>query len=307
MKRFTKAILTITLVLFVVCTIKLNVNAEKIWNTTGEKDPWGYDYKYKYWNGNQWVYSNSGTISDPSELIDISYNVTYDYAEAYKMIQYVNEVRREAGVPELIMKDELMDVAMQRAADCMIFTGHIRPDGSNIGSLSYYIKGENIYVGSGKAEVANARLANSEGHYETMIDPSYKYAGFGCVNGFWVQIFCIEELYHEDGFDLYNPSNNRPVEWDKLTCYNRKNKTEKFTAKVNPKLYHRMSCSITAEGSGRDEYFVGGYINIKAYIYHTYRNREFMKDIEDIPTSVLAEINIIGVNQVDEVFKLALK
>jgi ATP-dependent Lon protease len=32
-----------------------------------------------------------------------------------------------------------------------------------------------------------------------------------------------------------------------------------------------------------------------------------MKDVEDIPTSVLDEINIIPVNQVDEVFKLALK
>ena len=35
--------------------------------------------------------------------------------------------------------------------------------------------------------------------------------------------------------------------------------------------------------------------------------KDNMKDVEDIPTSVLDEINIIPVNQVDEVFKLALK
>lgn len=35
--------------------------------------------------------------------------------------------------------------------------------------------------------------------------------------------------------------------------------------------------------------------------------KENMKDIEDIPTSVLDELNIIGVSRVDEVFKLALK
>lgn len=35
--------------------------------------------------------------------------------------------------------------------------------------------------------------------------------------------------------------------------------------------------------------------------------KENLKDIEDIPTSVLDELNIIGVSRVDEVFKLALK
>jgi len=265
--KVMKQVLVVALIVIAAFTIKLDVQAEKIWNTSGEKTPWGGDYDYKYWDGSSWEYCGDGTIKE-EEFIDISYDVTYDYEEAYKMLEYVNEVRKKAGVPELIMKDELMDVAMQRAAEANIYFVHIRPDGTYPESLSYYIYGENL-CGGGSAKSATQALVNSSGHYETMIDPQYKYVGFGCANGVWVQVFCVEEVYHENGFDLYNPSNNKPVEWDKMGCYDRTNYSERFTAKVNPKMYDNISCWITAVGSGEDEYYVGEYLNVSAYLNYT--------------------------------------
>lgn len=223
---------------------------------------------YTYWDGSGWVTDSSEMYT--SNPIEISYPVTYDYEEAYKMLEYVNAERRKVGAPELIMKDELMDVAMQRAAEANIYFEHIRPDGSAPESLSYYIYGENL-CGGGSAKSATQSLVNSSGHYETMIDPQYKYVGFGRANGCWAQVFCVEEVYHENGFDLYNPSNNKPVEWDKMGCYDRKNYSKKFTAKVNPKMYDDISFGITAVGSGVDEYYVGEYLNVSASLNYTVR------------------------------------
>lgn len=244
MKRIWKHLIVVTVMIMAMFTMKVDVQAEKIWNTAGEKDPWGEDYSYKYWDGHTWTYCGDGTFKE-EELIDITYDVTYDYEEAYKMLEYVNAERRKAGVPELIMKDELMDVAMQRAAECVMYFGHIRPDAFGYDTISMFAGSENIHMGCAKAEAATGVFANSKGHYKNMINSMWDYVGFGCVksNGryFWVQIFSIANLYYEDGFDLYNPEKNQPVEWEKMSCYERTNFSEKVTMKLNPKLYSEMN------------------------------------------------------------------
>ena len=240
MRKIWKQGTIVIMLLLSVFIFKLDVNAEKIWNKTGEKTPSGRDFTYKYWSGWSWTYCGDGTTD--LDLVDISYEVMYDYEEAYKMLKYVNELRREAGVQELIVKDDLMDVAMQRAAEINMFFDHIRPDGSDFCSLSYLIYSENICSGgNGAADVTN-RFKNSPGHYENMMDPSYKYVGFGCANGSWVQVFAIEDIYYEDGFDYKNPENNKPVRWDKMTSGQRKNCIDIFTAKINPAFYEIRFC-----------------------------------------------------------------
>ncbi len=241
-----RSILFITM-LILLFTVKLDARADT----------------YRYWDGASWrTPSDNGYTSNP---VKITYDVSYCYEEAYKMIALVNEQRRKAGVPELRAKDELMDVAMKRAAETAVYWSHTRPDGSSNVSANKFLNGENLCAGTGKASMANHSLVNSSGHYRTMIDSTYSYAGYGCVkvNGmyYWVQIFSVEEVYHEDGFDYKHPENNKPVQWDRMTLGNRKDYTAKFTAKVNPKL-------VTLKCSDKKEIFIGEEAKGSFYTYY---------------------------------------
>lgn len=242
-KVLTKLSLIITMIILLF-TVKLDARADT----------------YRYWDGASW--RTPSTTAYTSNPIEITYDVTYCYEEAYKMIDLVNEQRRKTGVTELQARDELMDVAMMRAAETAICWSHSRPDGSDYGSASKFSHGENLCAGTAKASSANNSLVNSKGHYAQMIDPIYFYAGYGCVKVdgmyYWVQIFSVDEVYYEDGFDYKYPENNKPVQWDKMTLGNRKDHTAKFTAKVNPKLKTNAGGSITLKSNGdKEELYVG--------------------------------------------------
>lgn len=227
MNRVWKQVVLLIFALLAVISFKVDAQADS----------------YRYWNGRSWSkISDLGYTSNP---IEVTYKVKYCYEEAYKMIDLVNAERRKAGVPELEAKDELMDAAMMRAAETALYLSHTRPDGSSYRSASIFSDGENIHSGCGTAKGANNSLVNSPGHYATMMDKSYAYAGYGYVEiyegsewtgSYWVQIFSTANKYYEDGFDLYHPENNKPVQWDKMTIGQRKDYTADFTAKVNPKI-----------------------------------------------------------------------
>ena len=227
MKNIFQKILFIMLIAVSIMTVKVDAQADS----------------YRYWDGRQWRNPSSNLYT--SNPIEVTYKVKYCYEEAYKMIDLVNAERRKAGVPELEAKDELMDAAMMRAAETALYWSHTRPDGSSYRSASIFSDGENIYTGSGLAQEANESLVSSPGHYATMIDKSYAYAGYGyveiyedsvCRGSCWVQVFSTANKYYEDGFDLYHPENNKPVQWDKMTIGQRKDYTADFMAKVNPEI-----------------------------------------------------------------------
>ena len=294
MNHILKKIPVILFILMAAFMFKLDAQAEIIYNTTGEKTPSGEDYYAKYWSGNQWRYYRGDSSNYPS-CIDISYDVTYCYEEAYKMLDLVNEQRRKAGVPELQLKDELMDVAMKRAAETAVYWSHTRPNGLSSSSISMFVYGENIHAGGGgeyaeaSAEGTNDSFVESKGHYKTMIDKRHKYAGFGCVKvedgywgqHYWVQIYSIDNLYYEDGYDakfhIANDKyvgtelvecplspNDKPVQWNMMTSGNRKDYTERFTAKVNPQFIDKLVLQ------GKDEISVGEETPIYIYTKSTF-------------------------------------
>lgn len=233
MNRVWKQVVLLIFALLAVISFKVDAQADS----------------YRYWNGRSWSkISDLGYTSNP---IEVTYKVKYCYEEAYKMIDLVNAERRKAGVPELEAKDELMDAAMMRAAETALYWSHTRPDGSSYRSASLFSDGENAHTGSDTAQGANESLVNSPGHYATMMDKSYAYAGYGyveiyedselwehpmCVGCYWVQVFSTANKYYEDGFDLHHPENNKPVQWDKMTIGQRKDYTADFTAKINPEI-----------------------------------------------------------------------
>lgn len=243
MNRVWKQVVLLTFALLAVISFKMDAQADS----------------YRYWDGRQWRNPSSNLYT--SNPIEVTYKVKYCYEEAYKMIDLVNAERRKAGVPELIAKDELMDAAMMRAAETALYWSHTRPDGSSYRSASIFSDGENIATGDDSAKGANEGLVNSPGHYATMIRKNYAYAGYGyveiyedsaCIGSYWVQIFSTANKYYEDGFDLYHPENNKPVQWDKMTIGQRKDYTADFTAKVNPEIL-----SLQAELDFYDDLFPG--------------------------------------------------
>ena len=280
MKNALGRISVLVFIIIVMLGTKSYVNAEIVRNLTGECTKSGWVYDYKYWGGGSWVYCADKSYTNYP--IDITYDVTYCYEEAYKMIELVNAERRKAGVPEIQAKDDLMDVAMMRAAETAVYWEHTRPDGSSIYSASIYIYGENLYTGSSLAVDANRRLVNSSGHYATMIDDKVGYAGFGCIKlddtYYWVQIFSKANIYYEDGYFGKDSENNRPVLWDKMTLGNRKDYTAPFTAKVNPKLI-TLKSTHENEWSG-EELYVGEETQGKVCTYYYRKDKDWEFEVK---------------------------
>ena len=118
-----------------------------------------------------------------------------------EVLDYTNTFRKEANKKELVLDDELSNVAYLRAKEIAhnnMFS-HTRPNGTNFFSIlddanikeDYF--GENIGKGyDGALEVSNA-WRDSHSHYDNIIDDNYSKLGVGIYtyNGttYWVQLF----------------------------------------------------------------------------------------------------------------------
>lgn len=118
------------------------------------------------------------------------------------VVEYTNSFRSEIeGLEALEFDNDLTKAAMVRAIE-MAYShkfSHTRPDGSScftvlsdIG-LNKYIEGENIAQGYRDAKSVAMGWKNSKGHYENMINSSFKKIGIGVINlnntYYWVQLF----------------------------------------------------------------------------------------------------------------------
>ena len=138
------------------------------------------------------------TQANAMQIIDMTVNGTCDYTQAYQVLKRVNKERADNGLPALIMDEELLECAMQRAAEASIYFSHTRPDGSSCFSVlpqKHTIGcGENIAIGQPSADGVMYEWMNSEGHRENILTEDYKSIGIGCFyqpDGYpcWVQLF----------------------------------------------------------------------------------------------------------------------
>ena len=135
--------------------------------------------------------------------VTVKVDLEVDYSAAYEALEELNALRREAGVGELVMDENMMEMALQRAAECTISLSHTRPNGEGFETArpsgSAYQKqdmAENIHYSSGKSDAASATqsLYNSPGHRTNMMNSAYASVGIACVRdlqgrSFWVQTF----------------------------------------------------------------------------------------------------------------------
>ena len=167
------------------------------------------------------------TEAEVRDYIPIQYSVNYNYAEAYKLVEMVNQLRSSQGRSPLIATDYLMQIGMDRAAQMKVFSEHIAiipnyPYSSSNAALvyPYYDQtilpvdfGENLTscgptdeYGNVIGEAADAYDMfggnDHQGlHYANMIKSNYKYIGIGIVDNSCVMVFYDSNIEKSPTFD----------------------------------------------------------------------------------------------------------
>jgi uncharacterized protein YkwD len=130
-----------------------------------------------------------------------SQTLLVDEESEIAMLNSVNEERRKRGIPELMVRNELIPVARTHATDMWEreYFGHVSPDGEDVGDrleredVTYSVAGENLALAP-TVQTAHNGLMNSEGHRKNILDPEFKRVGIGIIDGgiygkMFVQVF----------------------------------------------------------------------------------------------------------------------
>ena len=142
--------------------------------------------------------TTTSEIAISTEVASTSLTVSgYEsYTNAYKVLDRVNAERKKAGKTALTMDKDLMDAAMQRAAELVVYFSHTRPSGLSCFTVDPKAWGENIAMGTypyyDAATIMDGWM-NSTGHRENILRDEFSSIGIGCFqyNGvaYWVQLF----------------------------------------------------------------------------------------------------------------------
>ena len=115
------------------------------------------------------------------------------YKNAFKVLELVNKERRKEGLSDLVMDQSLLETAMLRGFENVIYWSHTRPDGEEYFSANSRMMGENIATGQTSPEQVMNAWMNSSGHRANILGSTYKSIGIGCVyiqgTYYWVQCF----------------------------------------------------------------------------------------------------------------------
>ncbi len=127
------------------------------------------------------------------EFIELNYTVqdpVINSSAEKEMLQYLNQERRERGLPELVMDETLREVARAHSTDMFQkgYFAHVDPDGvtaferMNEGGVTYFYAGENLAFAPTVSTAHNGLMA-SPGHKENMLRPEFRRVGIGVVQG----------------------------------------------------------------------------------------------------------------------------
>ena len=129
--------------------------------------------------------------SKAATTLNVPVTVQEDYDMAEDFFEYVNAQRVSAGLNAYKMDSVLIDVAMQRAVETILFDSHSSPrDGRNNGvcvildkkgmTTSVFLN-DNIGNGFGNAYTAYSFWYNSQGHRPALVSSEFNYCGIGVI------------------------------------------------------------------------------------------------------------------------------
>lgn len=197
-----------------------------------------------------------------SNSIPVTYEVTYCYDEAYKMIDLVNDFRKSEGKEPVVVNDVMMEIAMERAAQVALFFSHDRPDTLPNDATGIFINGENIVSGCTSAEDAIDMWKESKhGHRENMLS-SWKYAGYGLVKvnnkvtgDKWyfnagVQIFTSVKGGYAPKLENGDVVKGEHINLATTPLSHRQDYTEWYTTDLNPEFISAFASSYSSAENG---------------------------------------------------------
>ena len=137
------------------------------------------------------ILSTKSNAASSTATMDITVKENYTYA--YNVLKLVNIEREIEGVPKLTMDKELLDAAMLRASELVIYYSHTRPNGKTPGTTCGKVYAENIAAFPKIPRNAVEGWMCSPPHRKTMLSKDYISTGIGVVecdgNLYWVQLF----------------------------------------------------------------------------------------------------------------------
>lgn len=127
-------------------------------------------------------------------VVPVTIKGKFDYQKAYDVLKRTNAIRKSKGLSALTMDADLLEAAMQRAAEISLVFTHRRPDKTMCFSAAPdKMIGENIALGQQSAKEVVKAWRKSRSHYENIVNPQYQSIGIGCFNYngtlYWTQTF----------------------------------------------------------------------------------------------------------------------
>ncbi len=215
----------------------------------------------RIWSGGSFTEGWSQGYS--SNSIPVTYEVTYCYDEAYKMIDLVNDFRKSEGKEPVVVNDVMMEIAMERAAQVALYFAHKRPDTLTARATGMFITGENIVSGCTSAEDAIDMWKESKhGHRENMLSSSWKYAGYGLVKvnnevtgdeGYFnagVQIFSSMKGGYTPRLENGDVVKGDYINLATTPLSHRQDYTEWYTTDLNPEFISAFASSYSSAENG---------------------------------------------------------
>lgn len=126
------------------------------------------------------------------------------YGYAFEVLNLVNQERQKEGLKSLAMDVEMLEAAMDRAAETNVYFSHTRPDGSDCFEIfpqGLWAYGENIAAGQPSPESVMDSWMNSPGHRSNILGSNFNVIGVGCYQAgdvlYWVQTFGKKDSVEE--------------------------------------------------------------------------------------------------------------
>lgn len=114
------------------------------------------------------------------------------YSQVFDVLSLVNKKRKARGLSPLVMDKDLLEAAMQRAAENALSFSHIRPNGKGSLTINKNVWAENIATGTSSVKTVMNVWMKSGAHRNNILG-NFKSIGIGCFyhNGetYWVQCF----------------------------------------------------------------------------------------------------------------------
>lgn len=157
------------------------------------------------------------TIEDGTYISSVKVNVRAKecYAKAFEVLNLVNKERKKRGLKALTMDKSLLETAMMRGFENVLYYSHTRPCGKDCYTANSKMYGENIAAGTTTASAVMNMWMNSEGHKANILGEDYQSIGIGCVcyNGYyyWVQCFSYDGADKATSSSYKDKTNDRKI------------------------------------------------------------------------------------------------